>query len=290
MIMHLAVYPTAAAYLAKTQVALERNEVANNLMLGTCLRLVEGANPWGNDPPYLVTVTEGDALVAAASMTPPFNLVVFNEHSEQEEARPAFTMIACDLLDRQQRVPGVNGPAVLSQAFAQIWGELTATKPQTKRSLRAFELRQIIHPIYPPGQLRIANLDDLTLLTAWRIAFTTEVADQPQKPEQVAEGVQHGIEAGSYFFWDHQGAVALAAKTRPTPHGIAIGPVYTPPEQRNRGYASALVAALSQRLLAEGYQFCTLFTDQANPTANSIYQKIGYRSVCDFVEYEFEHR
>ena len=104
-----------------------------------------------------------------------------------------------------------------------------------------FELRQIIHPIYPPGQLRIANLDDLALLTAWRIAFTTEVADQPQKPEQVAEGVQHGIEAGSYFFWDHQGAVALAAKTRPTPHGIAIGPVYTPPEQRNRGYASALV-------------------------------------------------
>ena len=57
--MHLTVYPTAVAYLAKTQAALERNEVANNLMLGTCLRLVGGGNPWGNDLPYLVTVTEG---------------------------------------------------------------------------------------------------------------------------------------------------------------------------------------------------------------------------------------
>jgi len=63
--------------------------------------------------------------------------------------------------------------------------------------------------------------------------------------------------------------------------------VYTPPEFRGRGYASALVAALSQAMLDAGYHFCTLFTDLANPTSNHIYQAIGYQPVCDTDEYDY---
>jgi predicted GNAT family acetyltransferase len=47
------------------------------------------------------------------------------------------------------------------------------------------------------------------------------------------------------------------------------------------------VAALSQQLLDAGWEFCALFTDLANPTSNSIYQRIGYRPVADFDEYIF---
>ncbi len=82
----------------------------------------------------------------------------------------------------------------------------------------------------------------------------------------------------------------MAGKSRPTAHGISVGPVYTPPSLRGRGYATALVAELSQHLLDSGYQFTTLFTDLANPTSNSIYQKIGYQPVCDFTEYAFESK
>jgi predicted GNAT family acetyltransferase len=81
--------------------------------------------------------------------------------------------------------------------------------------------------------------------------------------------------------------VALAGRNRSTPHGYCIGPVFTPPQFRGRGYATALTAALSQALLEGGKQFTALFTDLANPTSNSIYQKIGYRPLCDFDEYRF---
>jgi len=47
------------------------------------------------------------------------------------------------------------------------------------------------------------------------------------------------------------------------------------------------VSALSQKLLDSGYERCSLFTDLANPTSNSIYQKIGYRPVGDFDGYFF---
>ena len=66
---------------------------------------------------------------------------------------------------------------------------------------------------------------------------------------------------------------------------MRVGPVYTPPAERRRGYAGALVAALSQQLLDTGREFCFLFTDQANPTSNHIYQQIGYAPVCDVAQY-----
>ena len=82
--------------------------------------------------------------------------------------------------------------------------------------------------------------------------------------------------------------VSLVAYGNPTAHGVRIGPVYTPPEQRGRGYASACVAILSQHLLESGRTFCFLFTDLANPTSNHIYQTVGYNPVNDMDVYIFE--
>ena len=61
-----------------------------------------------------------------------------------------------------------------------------------------------------------------------------------------------------------------------------IGPVYTPTEHRGRGYAGRAVAEVSREYLEQGVR-CCLFTDQANPTSNRIYQALGYRPVVDMV-------
>jgi RimJ/RimL family protein N-acetyltransferase len=82
-------------------------------------------------------------------------------------------------------------------------------------------------------------------------------------------------------------AVSFAGYGGETPNGVRIGPVYTPPEHRRRGYGSALTAALSRRLLGEGRRYCFLYTDLANPTANRIYRAIGYELVCESAMYQF---
>jgi hypothetical protein len=66
-----------------------------------------------------------------------------------------------------------------------------------------------------------------------------------------------------------------------TPKGARVGYVYTPPESRGRGYASACVAALSQGLLDGGVEFCVLYTDLSNPTSNAIYTRLGYYPIDD---------
>ena len=107
-------------------------------------------------------------------------------------------------------------------------------------------------------------------------------------PASARESASARVEDRDLFLWEVAGQpVSMAAKTRRTTHGITVSWVYTPSEHRRRGYASACVAALSEQLLDAGWEFCTLFTDLANPISNSIYQKIGYRPVADFDEWIF---
>jgi predicted GNAT family acetyltransferase len=80
----------------------------------------------------------------------------------------------------------------------------------------------------------------------------------------------------------------MAGVTGPTPHGIRVGPVYTPPSDRGHGFASAVTAAASQAQLDQGRRFVFLFTDLTNPTSNKIYQAIGYEPVIDIDQWSLE--
>jgi len=107
-------------------------------------------------------------------------------------------------------------------------------------------------------------------------------------PEKVVDMRLTG-EGTGLMLWDVGGEpVSMAGWGGPTPSGIRVGPVYTPPVRRRRGYGSAVTAALSAQQLAGGRQFCFLYTDLANPTSNRIYMDIGYEPVCDAVDYAFE--
>jgi uncharacterized protein len=139
-----------------------------------------------------------------------------------------------------------------------------------------------------PGRLRAATTADRDLLVTWVDAFVTEAAPEPG-PFDAEEWVEHLFASplrGAYL-WEDGGPVSLACSGGPTPNGARIGPVYTPPERRGHGYASAATAALSELLLERGRRFCFLFTDLANPTSNHIYQAIGYQPVCDVDIYHF---
>jgi predicted GNAT family acetyltransferase len=94
---------------------------------------------------------------------------------------------------------------------------------------------------------------------------------------------------GGIVFWLDQGRpVSFASFGGPTPNGIGVGPVYTPPEARCRGYATALVAQLTKMLIEGGRRFCFLDTDLANPTSNSIYPRVGYEPVTDAGLWSFQ--
>ncbi len=284
--MNLTIYPTAGEFLSAARTALEQNEAANNLMYGLALR-AEQYPERIKSPHFYAAVHQGEDLLAAASMTPPHNLVVFSTPPDPPEA--AFVLIAEYLQREQWPVPGVLGPNAAALAFAQAWQAAGGASARLTVHERIYELRQVLPHTIPPGQMRLAAPQDLDLITAWLIGFYRD-ANLDERPTlaEARDISQVRIEDGSFYLWEDGGPVSLAGWTRPTPHGCCIGPVYTPAEYRAKGYATALTAALSQLLLNSGKQFTELFTDLANPTSNSIYQKIGYRRVCEFDQYRFE--
>jgi predicted GNAT family acetyltransferase len=279
--MHLTTYTNATDFLAVAQSVLEAEEVVRGLMLSVALRLRQYPERIG-DQPYLATVAAGDELLAAALMTPPYPLVVMTFHPNGQDA---FPLVVDDLCAYGWRVPGVNGPEIASTAFASLWTKRTGQETRLILHMRAYELRSVIPPDPVPGRLRLAEPADLPLVARWARDFQLEAL-----PNEEASGSLQAAETGiadrRIYLWEDGESVAMAAKARPTPHGITVNLVYTPPAHRRRGYATAAVARLSQILLDEGYDFCTLFTDMANPTSNSIYQKIGYRPVVDYMQYK----
>jgi predicted GNAT family acetyltransferase len=78
----------------------------------------------------------------------------------------------------------------------------------------------------------------------------------------------------------------MAAHTDPVAGVVRLQYVYTPPEQRGRGYAQACVGELSRRMRADGHR-CMLFADLGNPVSNSIYRRLGYRAVAELLKYRF---
>ncbi len=278
--LQLTVYTEIDAFLAAAEAELARDEVTNGLILGVALRLKHDPTRFEHAP-FLATVQDGDTLVAAGVMTPPYGLLVY---AAVDEPRPALRLIAAELIAGQWPLPTVNGVAAVSHAFAEEWQALTGGVVTDLMALRAFELRTVTPLPPPPGHLRPATAADADLVLAWYEAFHDEAVPDEAAPRLTH--VERAITEGSVYLWEDGGRpVSLASKGRRTAHGTSVGPVYTPPALRGRGYASACVAALSQQILDEGKRFCTLFTDLANPTSNHIYQQIGYRPVCDFAEY-----
>jgi uncharacterized protein len=272
----------AASFLAQAGEFLGAREAEHNLILGLASRLQ--AEPLLYDEPaYLAVVTEGDEVVGAALRTPPHNLAL----SEIDDAA-AIPPLLDHVRGVYATLPGVSGPKEWVGEFAQAWRAATGDTIRMEIAQRIFSADHVDPPRETPGSMRDYDRSDRELAARWMDEFVAEAlpGPTPDSSEEFVDRREADPDAG-LVFWEDGEAVSLAGFGGRTPNGIRIGPVYTPPDLRGRGYASALTAALTQRLLDEGRRFCFLFTDLANPTSNSIYQRIGYRPVSDVDMWSF---
>ena len=145
---------------------------------------------------------------------------------------------------------------------------------------------QIVDPPHPPaGRLRLAERSERSLMIEWWKAFAAE-ADS-LGGANAAGNVDAKYDHDGLLVWDDDGPVSVVGINPPVGGVVRIGPVYTPPELRRRGYAGMAVAETSRRALADGARTCMLFTDLANPTSNKIYAEVGYLRFGDWEEYSY---
>jgi len=275
-----------AEFLRRAASLLETSEARHNLIYGLAGTLVSDPDAY---PAFDLWIAEdGGVPVAAALRTPPYNVVVADARDST-----SIDVLAQAVADVDPDVAGAAGNVPTIDRFASAWGAVTGSGVERTMAQGIFALERVMPVAEPPaGSARPATPDDRDLAIAWIAAFGEEaVPDDPRDHQRLLEFVDRRIAGqggAGLWLWDVGGdVVSLTVHSGRTPHGIRIGPVYTPPNRRGNGYASALVAEQSSWLLAGGRRFCFLFTDLSNPTSNAIYRRIGYQQVAEAAMFTF---
>ncbi len=264
-------------------------EAENNLLLGILAGIIAGE--YRDTKPYLGIIADAGEIQTAVLCTPPYPALL-----SYQNPPPAPAVLQALLEDLPSSLGedfcGLAGNKEYVTPLIDLWQTISRKEACLEMAQRIYRLDRVEPVQGVPGQLRLVSENDRELLQDWYAGFHRDSMGTEPNPSQVRRQVKTYLEADPRMrgmrIWEVDGKpVSMAGYAGPTPHGIRVGAVYTPPEQRRKGYASACTAGVSQYLLDQDFQFCFLFTDLMNPTSNHIYQQIGYQPVCDVDRYIF---
>jgi ribosomal protein S18 acetylase RimI-like enzyme len=248
---------------------LQRDPVRNSTILTNIADRVNGIM---NDPepPVFVSVHDGDEVAGVVLSTTlrGINLA---------DLPVGLVPIVVDVLaEASPRAIGVVGPEKSARSFAEQYAVRTGrTFHETERA-RLHQLREFAEQ-KADGAPRLARVADLAVVGPMFGGFRAESGNAGEGDAADRRWIEQRIVRDRVWVWEDGGRiVSLVGHQEPVFGAARIGPVYTPPEYRGRGYASALTATVARHLSKAGDQVC-LFTDLANPTSNRIYAAIGFR-------------
>lgn len=278
----------ATSFLSAVEPFLLQEEALNGLILSVAHAQQSGGRPRRRRAPlYLTVAGQGPALAALSSTGASLLLAGPNAPDE------AIAALVAELAPTPDAVPMILAEASLAHRFAGHWQASTGREAMLKSRQTLFHLTEVAFPPRVEGRLKAATVLESEQASAWLVAFWQETGHHDIGDLDAAQIIVDGLMARKdlYVWQVGEGAakrpVAMAAQARPGQRGIAINLVYTPPEERSHGYASACVAHLSQLLLDSHWRFVTLFADESNPAANRLCERIGFRPLAVFSELRF---
>jgi len=279
-------YFGAKEFLDRVEGFLEKEEAANNLALGITVRARKDlvSRESGPNPLFAAVEYEGSILLVLV-MTPPHRLILCGK---EEGMSGALDAAVSYLLQEGIPIPGVLGPRKLVDEFAAVWSQRAAFTRCVSMNQMIYRLDKVNSIELPQGELAFATRAEDTLIADWMYAFSESTLDKLNREDSLTKAKEAIAEERAYV-WHYNGPVSMAIWGRQTRNGVVISGVYTPPASRNHGFATAVVATLTQKLLERGNKFCSLYTDLANPTSNSIYRNIGFYPIQESIVYDFKY-
>jgi len=263
---------------------LEERPAENNLPLGLCQPPAPGSLSEPGDVKLgrlFLTIEEGGAPIGVCLWRPPTPLILTRMPAS------AVPVLVAHLQGLGIRPEYAEGPAETASLFAEAWIRAVGGRATCHLHEGIYQCSRVERPVGVSGHLRWATAAEAPLLSDWVQAFAVEGHLPEPVRRSMLDSLPGRIQAGTLAVWENERPVCMAWASGATPQGIRIGGVYTPPNERRRGHASACTAALTQRMLDAGRRCCFLYTDFTNPTSNKIYQAIGYAFVCEARVFHF---
>lgn len=276
-----ALYDDAASFADAVMKPVAARAIANNTFIGVLERM-----DTSRAADHLrVGVWDGDELLLAALMTPPYVLNI----ADPGRGREGVVALADGLIAHGFAPPGCVSEAVIAEGFAAAWSARQPVRVELEHKHMLYQCERVMPAPGVPGTLVRAQPVNIERHVDWETAFAVDIdAPDNQRERSLVEGrVRRWLDAGVLFDWKVKDKAAAHGVVLPIGSaGARVLAIYTPPENRGRGYAQAMTAALTQRALDEG-RWCTLFTDADNPITNKIYPRVGYRYLAAYTSFLF---
>lgn len=258
-------------------------EWLNNLIAGNYKDAIkEGLNEnW-----LLARVTEGEQTELVLLLRKPWRLLMYSPTNNKSEELYRFA--AEKLYEIDPDLEGVNTEKEVSQIFAKEFCKIAGKEPKVRFEMRILVLENLAEAKLRDDVIfRKATKEDKEVLNEYRRRFSEEALNENLTPEELEEIFYRNLERGSYVLEKNGKIVATAVTNRHLSKGKSVGSVFTPKEERGKGYAYNVVYRLSKELLDSGLEYCVLFTDDSNPISNHVYEKIGYEKRAETTEILF---
>lgn len=283
--MKVVCYSDGHAFVREVATPLSALPVLNNVFVSVAHRIRKDLRK----DFFRAGVFDGDELTLGVLRTPPYRLNL----AQVGRGLAGVDALVRHLIDDRYAFPGVVGEQALAEAFAQRWsaatGQAITARERHGMVQNLYEVTHVAPPAGVAGAMRQARADERDTILEWEMAFAVDAGlpDPERELEFVTRFVDEGLKDNTFFVWDVGGRPVSTARLRPVAAvGARVSGVYTPDELRGRGYAAALTAALSERVLKSGL-WCCLFADADNPLTNRLYQRIGYTKVATFADIMF---
>lgn len=273
--MHVELVEGADDFLERTREHRRGEPLLTNVISSVATAVATGQRRY--DAHWWWLVREHGDVVGVAMRTALYGLVL----------GPMDTGVATALGEgvaaRDSDVPWVEGTPEANEAFrAAYLGPGSPVGPRITRLGRrslVYEVTALVaHSV--PGSARPAVASELDLVTEWARAFHHEVAPAVvDEPAQRRAQFARRVEEGDVVLWEVEGRPVALAAVAGVDGGATpvarIGPVYTVPGARGRGYGAAVTATLAARELGRGRRV-VLYADADYAPSNAAYRKIGF--------------
>ncbi len=274
-------YESVTAFQKEVSSFLEQDEAANNLLLGVLQSLVEQ----DTTPLFMAAVWKNHDIGLVLLQTQPKQIILSKPTALSSQD---IQELGEKLVQTVQPILGLIGEKKLTTELARYVSQDQGTRANVHMEQIIYKLEKVKNTLQTNGKLRRVIASDHPVIKEWVYQFCQET-NQPLSLEDASSKATFLINKGNLVAWEVNGElVSMATATRPTRHNITISYVYTPSNQRKKGYASDCVSDYTQRLLNSGYQTTSLYADQSNPTSNYVYRQIGYEPIMDSIVIQFQ--
>lgn len=236
---------------------------------------------------FLATVTNDNNEIELIMLyRKPWKLIFYSPTNNYSDEILKFT--AEEVYKYDKDLLGVNTRNDVAERFARFYCELANMKYKIYQGLRILLLEELENrKLFDDVIYRKATLEDKEILIKYIQNFMKEALHEVCEYEKAEEKFYNYLSKGFYVLEKEGKIVYQASVSRTMKYGKCISVVYTPVEERGKGYAYNLIYKVSKDFLESGDKYCVLYTDDANPISNHVYEKIGYKRKCDWKEIEF---